>query len=931
MTLGIEEVVFPALRDRSVRFVFPSEICAEAWLARSLSAGGARALEADRFLGWDRLKEEAARIEGRKAVDDSLRRIFSAALLAENAERPFLGSIIPPAFAGEWRPFAGYVASRLPALGRLPAALRAAGAEGDPRAGDWLALRARYEEFLRVTGRFEPSYEPRALRALNGTTIVFFPELIGDFEEYREALSGSPSLRLVGLPPGRPKARLRRPQTALAELRETLSEVGALLERGGGAAGIALTVAGLGRYRPYLEREATLLSVPIALRSGLGLDETPGGRLFAAMREAHASGFSYDALRDLLLSSAWPWRDPDSGSAILREGRRLHAIASWPEGSPKGGTVRKVDAWESSLSGALKARYRDLKGKISAIASARDFKSLLRSYNVFKSDFLSREGWDPIADKTLASCIDKLKSLVEAEEELGSGIATPDAFGVFMGALEATPYVSAAGAAGVPVFDWRVAAGAFPGRHFILGASQEALAVPSRSFDFLGESLRDRLGASQGRRLGAREDAGPDFIKAYALSGASVSFSCPQVGWDGEEAAHGFLVSMSAEESAEPADAAYREEGAWLSGRGPLPPRLHRVQAEGIVAAASAGTVASGDGAFLERATAKAAAELLKRPSHGSGEKRPSIDSTAIDYYQSCPFAYLYLRLLGAGPEPSGIEFVDDFFLGDVYHSTLALLFERIRDLDGRYRPDRVDSYRALLGRCLEEAFARLARSRGPFVAIVLEAYRGRLEGYLSRLLEAEAARFANLEVGPIEEELELEYPEVEGGVVLRGRIDRISRSEGGAVIVDYKKGRIPDRASVAPDDAGAIAEAQIPCYLRLASAGRSAAAETDSAWYVTIEGHDRRAPGSAVCAFGGSAEDKPYVSREGLGRFLEAFDAALRRTVEGIHAGAYPFAPKESQKSACRECGARGICRERYALRFGSAGFAGASGGGRT
>jgi len=158
---------------------------------------------------------------------------------------------------------------------------------------------------------------------------------------------------------------------------------------------------------------------------------------------------------------------------------------------------------------------------------------------------------------------------------------------------------------------------------------------------------------------------------------------------------------------------------------------------------------------------------------------------------------------------------------------------------------------------------------------------------------------------------------------VLRGRIDRISRSERGAVIVDYKKGRIPSRKAVAPDESLAIAEAQIPCYLRLVSAGGEA---LDSAWYLSIEGYDYKPPASGACAFG-DAEDA-YVPRSDLAPFLDSFDAALRTTAEGIAAGDFPLASKEAQKTACQGCGARGICRDRYALRFGAPGASGATGG---
>jgi hypothetical protein len=936
---AIRKLLRPALRDRSVRFVFPSEICAEAWLAESLRMG-VGAIEADRFLGWDRFKEAAARVDGRPASDDYIRRIFAANLLSENAVGPFLSSLLPPAYAGLWQPFAGYLASRLPALGRLPNAMREAGrvARGDPALADWLDIRERYETFLRGIGRFEPSYEPQALRDLQGKTMIFLPELIEDFEEYRAVLETAPSIVLVGLPAERPAPRsaerpevqLRKPETALAELRQVLAEVGELLDSGLETERIAITVAGLDRYRPYLEREAILFSVPLAVRSGLNLSATPGGRLFAALRDLYSSGFSFDALRDLVMSPAWPWKgpwkNPGLGRQIITEGLRLHAVASWPE------CGKTADAWERSLDGSLLSAYRRLKSRVTAIAAAADFRSLLKAYNAFRAEFLSpeRDDWDKGADLTLARCVVELEGLVHAQGQ--TGLEVTGAFGIFMRALDSKPYVSSAagdGGTGVPVYEWRVAAGICPERHFILNASQDALALPSRGFDFLAETLR--------KELGTAGDAAPAFIKAYALSGTSVSFSCPEAGFGGEEAVHGFLVSMSREDAVEgPRDFSYREEAAWLSGRGPAPKRIHKTQVLGLAAATAASFAASGDGAFLEPATAVLAARRLYR----EGEARPGIDSTSIDDYHSCPYAFLYLRLLRAGPEPSGIAFADALFMGEVYHSALAILFARIRDADGRFKSERVEAYRGLVGNCLDEAFAQLANKRGAFVGVVLETYRGRLERYLQNLVTVEAERFPSLAIRFLEAEFELEYPEVAGGVVLRGRIDRISRSEKGAIVVDYKKGGLPTKAQVAPDADGNIAEAQIPCYIRLVTdggpimgaEGPAVGTEIDSAWYISIEGDSNRKPGTAACAFGaptlrlGSAPgpttargDKvAYVPQEGLAPFLDAFDEALRRTVEGIFAGAFPLAPKESQKMACANCGARGICRERYALRFG-------------
>ena len=47
--------------------------------------------------------------------------------------------------------------------------------------------------------------------------------------------------------------------------------------------------------------------------------------------------------------------------------------------------------------------------------------------------------------------------------------------------------------------------------------------------------------------------------------------------------------------------------------------------------------------------------------------------------------------------------------------------------------------------------------------------------------------------------------------------------------------------------------------------------------------------------------------------------ESHLLAAVIGILAGAFPLAPKDTQDIACKDCGARGICRERYALRFGA------------
>ncbi|MDP3178988.1 MAG: PD-(D/E)XK nuclease family protein, partial [Spirochaetaceae bacterium] len=753
MSLGIAEAISASLRDRSVRFVFPSEICASFWLSRAAcgaaASDGGGAVEARRFLGWDSFKESASESGAAPPADAALRWIFAADLLARNASSPFLRAVVPQAFAGEAAPFAPWLAARLSRLGSLPEDLALGGFDRealardgtDPALADWLAIRDAYARFLADIGYREPSFAPRALGAGPGRTLLFFPELIEDFDEYAPGLTRSSSTTILRLPPSPPRVSLSVHDSALGELRDVLARIGRLLDSGTRHDAIALTVPGLEAYRPWLERESILMSVPISIRSGAPLSATSGGRLFSSLRDAATSGFSYASMRDLLVSPAYPWRRPAFARDLLAAGARLHAIAPWPEG----GQLR--DPWEASLRDPdLLSGYRALKHAVLAISRAPDFASLRSAYSAFRAEFLSAEAsdWDEATDLSLARCVVELGCLARAQAT--AGLRVPSPFALFLRALEDKRYVSARRDGGVPVYEWRVAAGIAPDRHFVLDASQASLSAPRRRYDFLPEGLRKRLGAGDG-------DAAAAFIAAYALSGEDVRFSCPVRGFDGERAPHGAAArharagasadaaeaNIAAHDIAEPPlgdddpSRAYATEAAWLRGKGPRPKRLHAVQKRGL-AAADGAMAARGGGALLGEEARELAASRLRR----RDEERYSLDATSVDAYSSCPYAYLYLRLLGAGPEPSGIAFADALLIGETYHAALALLFARMRDEDGRFRPDRVADYRGWIDECLDGAFEELAYRRGPFVRAVLETYAARLSAFLASLLDAE-------------------------------------------------------------------------------------------------------------------------------------------------------------------------------------------------
>ena len=101
--------------------VFPSEIAAEFWRRAVIRRGSRVAVREDRLISWDTFKERAFEIR-QEAVptNRTIRSVFAERLIRENADRPVLRELIPPAFASDALGFTSAIESILP---RIPAAL----------------------------------------------------------------------------------------------------------------------------------------------------------------------------------------------------------------------------------------------------------------------------------------------------------------------------------------------------------------------------------------------------------------------------------------------------------------------------------------------------------------------------------------------------------------------------------------------------------------------------------------------------------------------------------------------------------------------------------------------------------------------------------------------------------------------------------------
>ncbi|MCD1654141.1 hypothetical protein K7J14_05435 [Treponema zuelzerae] len=237
-------------RNPASVFVFPSDIAASLWLGEALEITGASTLAAERFIAWDRFKEEAVRaeVEGKSPVSAVVRKLWARALAEANAEAaektgtPLLASLIPAEYSSEGNLFASWIARILPQLGlweikharalergrsgRIPLGSDPS-SDGENR--DLSFVKHRYEAFLEREKLFEPSWQRPPLKDGGKRYFIFFPEAVEDFGEYAPLFSASPFITLVSQPKNETPRTIRFFENTREEIRDAALSIEALL------------------------------------------------------------------------------------------------------------------------------------------------------------------------------------------------------------------------------------------------------------------------------------------------------------------------------------------------------------------------------------------------------------------------------------------------------------------------------------------------------------------------------------------------------------------------------------------------------------------------------------------------------------------------------------------------------------------------------
>jgi RecB family exonuclease len=435
---------------------------------------------------------------------------------------------------------------------------------------------------------------------------------------------------------------------------------------------------------------------------------------------------------------------------------------------------------------------------------------------------------------------------------------------------------------GIPVYEYRVSAGICPDHHFVLGVSQEASQVINPAYRFLPlHAMPDKVRDAS--------DFTESFLDLYEHSGKEVYFSAGSEDFDGPATP---LERFMAGEKTEPTPADndfYSKEYAFWKGTEVSLDRLYQTQREGFLHAAGVGLREKGHNLTKDPiADPGLARAVFERQTGEDGKVR--ISPTSLDMWTDCKFRYLLYRALGIEELEYDVVYTSALEKGNLLHDLLAKVTRKVDGL-----ADEAEK-KAVASRVFSESFTGWAGAR--FLPPVLRDLRRQAVEYIHLFLKEDEKRFPQARVHALEDTLQISVNEPE--VLLYGRIDRISKHEGGYIVIDYKSRLRNKRAGMVSKD-GTIKTYQIPIYLLLVENAYGAVAE---ALYYDIR------DGAYQNVFGG---EKPWFGDEERDQLLIETRRAVSTMYRGIASSNYQTpAPGDG----CERCGLRPICREKYRVK---------------
>jgi len=786
-------------------FVFQTELSAQQWAdwATDSKNSGTSAVALERFLAWDSFKSNAIKSQNqdKKTIPSVLRKLFAEDLVLQNSKEAFLQEIIPPQYAKDAQAFAPWIARILPSLALWQRRSKKVNLEQDAEDKDLLEIYTRYKSFLDAHNLFDPAWEIPPFVSDGKKYNIIFPEILEDYDEYKELLESAKDIFLLPLPKINCEtlADVNFYANSRTEIRKATDLIQELHFKDKIPwQQIALTIPNPEDYAAYVERDLELKRIPFSFRSGKNLSQTGAGSFFKQILDCFINDFSFESIKTLLMNDQIPWLDPESSLQLIKFGQDNNCLCSFVEDGIKKDVWLEAFEQAPQESRAL-AFYKKLKSHIQSFAGAKSFEQLKKQYFNFRNSFLDMTKCSPYSDKILSRCITELGALIDIESQYPDcTAASPAQF--FTDYIDGIMYLQQASNTGIQIFPYRVAAQAPFAAHIVLDSSQASLTVSFRQLSFLREDKRKKLGLIE------ETNVSEQFIQLYAESSAVKTYFCAA-----QKTFSAYAISHNALNERDYTKSAPDEDSSLI--------QLSEIHKMGFSYWKAAQDEMKDSVVQLSEKELLPLVQKVCTKTTDNGVDKIRISASALRTFYECPRKFLFSRVLNVQEQVNEAELMDPFAMGNIYHAVLenyckALIKESLllQVQEDGHLPAK---HQELLNQSIDFVIQNydgsiLARK-------LLDTSKAALSKAATQIVEAFSDEYAGYEVIQSEKKLEF-YPE-DKDYFFTGRIDCLLRNndESEYVLVDFKssKKQIHDD-SFFYSKGGPVPDFQMPSYLYL-------------------------------------------------------------------------------------------------------------------
>ncbi|MCR5762604.1 MAG: PD-(D/E)XK nuclease family protein [Treponema sp.] len=666
--LQIEEALKKYIHNQNAIFVFPTQVAADLWADRATLISGVSAVAMERFIAWDDFKGSSIKSQQqtKKSIPSAMRSIFALHILQENASRPFLHYIVADRYASEAEGFADRIAGLLPSLAQWKKHFEDSCLTADEEDKDLLELYNRYKDFLDANNRFDPAWETPPFYSNGNAYIIFYPEILMDWLEYKSILESSPDIHLIHLDAkesAQPHVSLF--QNSRAELRSVAQYIRKMHdERHVRWTDMSINIPDIQTYGQYIERELSLYEIPYVMKNGQPLSSFGAGSFFDLAQQCISQDFSFDSIRKLLLNTDLPWKEPKLNEEIIQFGRDNNCLCSYNYNG------KEIDVWQQAFETRpseelLKTYYETLKKTLKTFVSSKSFAKIRENYFSFREKFFDMSLCSEQADLIISRCITELGSLIDLENEFPN-CALHSPFNFFTNYLSQKMYLAQKKDKGVQILPYRLAATAPFQVQAVIDSSQASLSIQYKQLSFLRDDKRQKLG------FASDPNVSDLFIRLYSMSAQEdILFTCSSKTFKGYSLSHSYFIEDKTDASK---DDPYSKEKDWFLEKTEhaendeaFPSILYKLQNQGF----SFWQQVQGSNSELNEESISLIQQCINNKIYDG--KKIKVSSTDLRSFFSCPRAWVFEKVLRLKQQNNEAELMDTFAMGNLYHKIMEL------------------------------------------------------------------------------------------------------------------------------------------------------------------------------------------------------------------------------------------------------------------